>query len=65
MIATITQQDAATELVANYLNTIKNQGEFVINGKHINVYDKVKNLISYKVNLVSVFLQMQLLINMK
>lgn len=26
MIATITQQDAATELVANYLNTIKNQG---------------------------------------
>ncbi|TMO08177.1 hypothetical protein CWB60_07040 [Pseudoalteromonas sp. S327] len=26
MIATITQQDAATELVANYLSTIKNQG---------------------------------------
>lgn len=26
MIATITQQDAATELVANYLNTIQNQG---------------------------------------
>lgn len=26
MIATITQQDAATDLVANYLNTIKNQG---------------------------------------
>ena len=26
MIATITQQDAATELVANYLSTLKNQG---------------------------------------
>ena len=26
MIATITQQDAATEVVANYLSTIKNQG---------------------------------------
>ena len=26
MIATISQQDAATDLVANYLNTIKNQG---------------------------------------